>query len=301
MEANNNAPDITGSTVLQEDLELFRRVMRVMNALQKQDASHQNQQCIALPAIRAQPGFSTNLPNSADDNNPTEGEYGLVFEDSESHDDDDDSDDDDDIEEDEDEQQHLHEDGEGESDDYHDYYDDDSDDDDDDDTPDADFFEHQYANYQDGENECGPSQDGTNECGPSHGEELRHPVAKSDSLYHQQPRQNNPTSTLSPPSSSAVENTVENIQDMEMHDRRNGDDANLRCWDHGCNGHKFTNLSNLKRHIRENSSARPACRCDKCGAVFSRTTARNIHVARKSCNRIRRYSNGRIRPNLRIK
>jgi hypothetical protein len=35
--------------------------------------------------------------------------------------------------------------------------------------------------------------------------------------------------------------------------------------------------------------------------VFSRTTARNAHVAKGSCNRIRRYSNGRVRPNLRVK
>ncbi|KAL4874711.1 hypothetical protein BJY04DRAFT_224762 [Aspergillus karnatakaensis] len=74
------------------------------------------------------------------------------------------------------------------------------------------------------------------------------------------------------------------------------DDADLRCWDHGCNGKKFTTRSNLRRHIQEKARARPACQCPRCGASFTRTTARNTHIARRSCNRIRRYSNGRIRP-----
>jgi uncharacterized C2H2 Zn-finger protein len=71
----------------------------------------------------------------------------------------------------------------------------------------------------------------------------------------------------------------------------------LCCWEHGCNGRKFTTASNLRRHRREKSRARPECRCPRCGAVFSRTTARNTHMERGSCNRIRRYSNGRIRLN----
>ena len=87
-------------------------------------------------------------------------------------------------------------------------------------------------------------------------------------------------------------------QDQEGTSERNSD---LRCWEHGCNGRKFSTRSNLVRHRIENSKARPVCSCPQCGAVFSRTTARNQHVARGSCNRIRRYSNGRIRPSFRVK
>lgn len=72
------------------------------------------------------------------------------------------------------------------------------------------------------------------------------------------------------------------------------------CWKHGCNGRKFATRSNLRRHQQEKSRARPSCQCPHCGAVFSRTTARNTHVARGSCNRIRRYSNGRVRPHERV-
>ncbi|KAI5468184.1 hypothetical protein BGZ63DRAFT_333783, partial [Mariannaea sp. PMI_226] len=61
----------------------------------------------------------------------------------------------------------------------------------------------------------------------------------------------------------------------------------LCCWEHGCNGRRFTTPSNLRRHKREKSRARPVCRCPRCGASFSRTTARNTHVLRGSCNRIR--------------
>ncbi|KAK8010252.1 hypothetical protein PG990_009217 [Apiospora arundinis] len=88
---------------------------------------------------------------------------------------------------------------------------------------------------------------------------------------------------------------------VEEEDGDGDGDGDLRCWKHGCNGRKFTTGSNLRRHLREKSHARPACRCPRCGAIFSRTTARNTHVARGSCGRIRRYSNGRIRPHLRVK
>ncbi|KAJ5162338.1 hypothetical protein N7492_007730 [Penicillium capsulatum] len=68
------------------------------------------------------------------------------------------------------------------------------------------------------------------------------------------------------------------------------------CWDHGCNGKVFSSWSNLRRHQRERASQAPKCYCPRCGAHFSRTTARNQHLAKMSCKRIRRYSNGRTRP-----
>jgi hypothetical protein len=70
----------------------------------------------------------------------------------------------------------------------------------------------------------------------------------------------------------------------------------LRCWDHGCEGRLFTTLSNLKRHQREKSSGRALHPCPRCGAHFSRMTARNRHLQNQSCTRIRRNSNGRKRP-----
>ncbi|KAH6719179.1 hypothetical protein DL95DRAFT_411001 [Leptodontidium sp. 2 PMI_412] len=72
----------------------------------------------------------------------------------------------------------------------------------------------------------------------------------------------------------------------------------LVCWDHGCNGRGFTTSSNLARHRREYSDKRPTYYCPKCGAFFSRKTARNTHVENQSCTRIRRYSNGRKRPKV---
>lgn len=73
-----------------------------------------------------------------------------------------------------------------------------------------------------------------------------------------------------------------------------------RCWDHGCNGRQFSTRSNLLRHQIEKGKARPNFKCPTCGAFFSRTTARNQHVAKNSCNRVRRYSNGRERPGPRV-
>ena len=42
----------------------------------------------------------------------------------------------------------------------------------------------------------------------------------------------------------------------------------LRCYEHECNGRKFSTRSNLARHRVEKSSARPACKCPTCGAVL---------------------------------
>lgn len=79
-----------------------------------------------------------------------------------------------------------------------------------------------------------------------------------------------------------------------------GLDPGLCCWEHGCQGRRFSTRSNLIRHLNEKSKQRPEWKCPNCKAIFSRTSARNQHVAKKSCNRIRRYSNGRERPLPRV-
>ncbi|CAG8281896.1 unnamed protein product [Penicillium salamii] len=56
-----------------------------------------------------------------------------------------------------------------------------------------------------------------------------------------------------------------------------------QCWDHGCNGREFSTFSNLLRHQRERSGVVAKAECPVCGAVFTRTTARNIHVAQGKC------------------
>lgn len=56
-----------------------------------------------------------------------------------------------------------------------------------------------------------------------------------------------------------------------------------QCWEHGCNGREFSTFSNLLRHQRERSGVVAKAECPVCGAVFTRTTARNIHVAQGKC------------------
>lgn len=85
-------------------------------------------------------------------------------------------------------------------------------------------------------------------------------------------------------------NSLEETQDMSTLD------GIPICWDHDCNGRVFSSWSNLRRHQRERASQAPKCYCPRCGAHFSRTTARNQHLTNMSCKRIRRYSNGRVRP-----
>ncbi|KAI0550644.1 hypothetical protein F4679DRAFT_200256 [Xylaria curta] len=73
-------------------------------------------------------------------------------------------------------------------------------------------------------------------------------------------------------------------------------DEKPRCWEHGCNGREFSSKSNLMRHVKEKSGASNKCTCPLCGAIFTRSSARDTHLAKQSCNKIRRYSNGRPRP-----
>ena len=73
-------------------------------------------------------------------------------------------------------------------------------------------------------------------------------------------------------------------------------DTKAQCWDHGCNGRVFSTWSNLKRHQKAKSGQAKKVLCPQCGGEFTRVTARDTHLAKGSCNRIRRYSNGRQRP-----
>ena len=60
-----------------------------------------------------------------------------------------------------------------------------------------------------------------------------------------------------------------------------------QCWEHGCNGRQFSTFSNLLRHQREKSGAAAKSTCPNCGAEFTRTTARNGHMAHEKCKQRR--------------
>ena len=58
-----------------------------------------------------------------------------------------------------------------------------------------------------------------------------------------------------------------------------------QCWEHGCNGREFSTFSNLLRHQREKSGVAAKSNCPRCGAEFTRTTARNGHLAHDKCRK----------------
>ncbi|KAK8021027.1 hypothetical protein PG990_006165 [Apiospora arundinis] len=60
-----------------------------------------------------------------------------------------------------------------------------------------------------------------------------------------------------------------------------------QCWEHGCNGRQFSTFSNLLRHQREKSGQAAKAVCPNCGAEFTRTTARNGHLAHDKCKQRR--------------
>ncbi|KAI1193743.1 hypothetical protein F5X97DRAFT_338607 [Nemania serpens] len=89
---------------------------------------------------------------------------------------------------------------------------------------------------------------------------------------------------------------VLDLRDCTNDDMSTERDEKPRCWEHGCNGREFSSKSNLMRHMKEKSGASNKCTCPLCGAIFTRSSARDTHLAKQSCNKIRRYSNGRPRP-----
>ncbi|KAL4922594.1 hypothetical protein BDW62DRAFT_196596 [Aspergillus aurantiobrunneus] len=57
----------------------------------------------------------------------------------------------------------------------------------------------------------------------------------------------------------------------------------IRCWDHGCEGRKFSSLGNYRRHLREKNGQARVHPCPDCGRVFTRSTARNFHRESGTC------------------
>ena len=56
-----------------------------------------------------------------------------------------------------------------------------------------------------------------------------------------------------------------------------------QCWEHKCNGRRFSSFSNLLRHQRESSGQTAKSTCPKCNAEFTRPTARNNHLLHNKC------------------
>ncbi len=105
--------------------------------------------------------------------------------------------------------------------------------------------------------------------------------------------------------SETMSTTSHNHNNHNNHDHNNSrteghatpkGETKAQCWEHGCNGRVFSTWSNLKRHQKEKSGNAKKVLCPQCGGEFTRVTARDTHLAKGSCNRIRRYSNGRQRP-----
>ncbi|KAJ5550191.1 hypothetical protein N7461_004889 [Penicillium sp. DV-2018c] len=110
-----------------------------------------------------------------------------------------------------------------------------------------------------------------------------HPTA---SISPQPPPMVGPEPPYSSPESAAATDPDHPVRVLSSRPRP-------QCWDHGCNGREFSTFSNLLRHQREKSGVVAKAECPVCGAVFTRTTARNIHVAQGKC---KASSSGRESP-----
>ncbi|KAF2252664.1 hypothetical protein BU26DRAFT_562387 [Trematosphaeria pertusa] len=93
------------------------------------------------------------------------------------------------------------------------------------------------------------------------------------------------SSTLAPPSAGSVPglSSSPGSQTNGMMPRVLNSRPKPQCWEHGCNGRQFSTFSNLLRHQREKSGTAAKSYCPRCGAEFTRTTARNGHMAHEKC------------------
>lgn len=120
--------------------------------------------------------------------------------------------------------------------------------------------------------------------GSMYGPSFASPPTTASQLYHA------PTSFSYPPPQQPGSNTRHSISRTESQVRVLNSKPKPQCWEHGCNGREFSTFSNLLRHQREKSGTAQKSYCPKCGAEFTRTTARNGHLAHEKCSKPRRAS-----------
>ncbi|USP73249.1 uncharacterized protein yc1106_00523 [Curvularia clavata] len=127
--------------------------------------------------------------------------------------------------------------------------------------------------------------------------QLYPPSSYAVSEYHPLPTMYPPTNTAptaypaydSPPSAPASNASVPALssspstQGNTVMPRVINSRPKPQCWEHGCNGRQFSTFSNLLRHQREKSGTASKSTCPRCGAEFTRTTARNGHMAHDKC------------------
>ena len=51
----------------------------------------------------------------------------------------------------------------------------------------------------------------------------------------------------------------------------------IRCWEHSCDGRRFSTLGNYRRHVGEKNLGAKTFACRVCSKLFTRSTARNLH------------------------
>ncbi|KAH1680317.1 hypothetical protein KXX46_007542 [Aspergillus fumigatus] len=140
-----------------------------------------------------------------------------------------------------------------------------------------------------------PSLSGSPTALPDHGYASAPPYMLQQSNYmlsqspllppHPNPISVSPPAHMVPPGESLYSSpeSIPASSDVDRQVRVISSRPKPQCWDHGCNGREFSTFSNLLRHQREKSGVVAKAECPSCGAVFTRTTARNIHVAQGKC------------------
>lgn len=66
-------------------------------------------------------------------------------------------------------------------------------------------------------------------------------------------------------------------------DKSDEPESKIRCWNHSCDGRRFSSMSNYRRHLREKGGNVKRHQCKDCGRSFTRSTSRNTHRLLGTC------------------
>ncbi|KAF1956542.1 hypothetical protein CC80DRAFT_472038 [Byssothecium circinans] len=110
-----------------------------------------------------------------------------------------------------------------------------------------------------------------------------YPATTSPASFSQYEHPSNLAPTPSAPVQNLSSNQQSGAQPTGVMPRILNSRPKPQCWEHGCNGRQFSTFSNLLRHQREKSGTAAKSSCPRCGAEFTRTTARNGHMTHEKC------------------
>lgn len=102
-----------------------------------------------------------------------------------------------------------------------------------------------------------------------------------------------PTSYTSPSNTDSVRRQQQPKKfEQQSHGNDKSDESEIRCWNHNCDGRRFSSMGNYRRHLREKAGNAKRHQCQDCGRFFTRSTSRNTHRQLGTCRKRKASTSG---------